>query len=275
MVSGRRDHRLPLTLDKCWKERFMQIQHEISKLMVLGLLVALIISGEAMRVDVAAAPVSKSCNPAIFLENVWQDLLGRAITPGEKAPLLDFLDKGASQTQVAQIVLNSVEYRSKLTQNLYQQYLRRAATQTEINFFLGAMQQGATVEQIIAVIVGSTEYYQNRGGGTNNGFLEQLYNDLLGRPIDNGGLGFFTVLLSHGASRQQVALFILGSSEYRSIQLQGFFKTFLDREPIASELTFYLTLWQQGARREQIIAQLIGSAEYCGLARRAPRGHRP
>jgi len=189
--------------------------------------------------------------------------------------LLDFLNSGGSHAQVAQLVLNSVEYRTKLTQNLYQQFLRRAAAQTEIDFFLNALQQGATMEQLIAALVSSTEYYQNRGDGTNNGFLEQLYGDLLGRPIDEGSLALFTGLLSRGGARSQVALFILGSSEYRSNQLQGFFKTFLEREPSDSELNFYLTLWLQGARREQIIAQIIGSTEYCELARRAPRVHRP
>jgi len=253
----------------------MQIQQAISKRTIMGLLAALIITGAMLRVEATAAPVPRNCNPVGFLESVWQDLLGRAITPGEKAPLLDFLNSGGSHAQVAQLVLNSVEYRTKLTQNLYQQFLRRAAAQTEIDFFLNALQQGATVEQLIAALVSTAEYYQNRGDGTNNGFLEQLYGDLLGRPIDEGSLALFTGLLSRGGARSQVALFILGSSEYRSNQLQGFFKTFLEREPSDSELNFYLTLWLQGARREQIIAQIIGSTEYCELARRAPRVHRP
>jgi hypothetical protein len=70
-----------------------------------------------------------------------------------------------------------------------------------------------------------------------------------------------------------VALFILGSSEYRSNQIQSFFKTFLERRAGDSEINFFLPLWQQGARREQIIAQIIGSQEYCELAGRTPHGH--
>ena len=226
-----------------------------------------------MRADAGVAPVANNCNPVNFLGSVWQDLLGRDITPGEKASTLDFLDGGGSRTQVAQIVLNSGEYRTRLAQSLFQQFLGRAATQTEVNFFLSALQQGANVDQLIAVIVGSDEYYQNRGGGTNDGFLEQLFNDLLGRPIDEGSLASFTDLLNRGGSRPQVALFILGSSEYRSNQIQSFFKTFLERQAGDSEINFFLALWQQGARREQIIAQIIGSPEYCELAGRKPHGH--
>src|SRR5215831_18547862 len=174
----------------------MRIRHANLKRAIMGLLATLIITGVMLRADATAAPASKNCNPVSFLESVWQDLLGRAITPGEKAPLLDFLDSGGSHAQVAQIVLNSVEYRTKLTQNLYQQFLHRDAAQTEIDFFLNALQQGATVEQLIAALVSSTEYYQNRGDGTNKGFLEQLYRDLLGRPIDDGSLALFADLLS-------------------------------------------------------------------------------
>jgi hypothetical protein len=241
--------------------------------MIMVLLATLIGANSTARADAAASPTAVNCNPVSFLENVWQDLLGRDITPGEKAPLLDFLDSGGSHAQVAQIVLNSVEYRTKLAQSLYQQFLGRAATQTEVNFFLSALQQGATVEQLIAVIVSSNEYYQNRGGGTNNGFLDQLYKDLLGRPIDESGLAFFTDLLNRGGSRLQVTLFILGSSEYHSNQIQSFFKSFLERQASDSEINFFLPLWQQGARREQIIAQIIGSPEYCELAGRPSRGH--
>jgi len=248
---------------------------KLAVLVPLARLRFLIILGAMAPADAATAPVAKDCNPVSFLENVWQDLLGRDITPGEKSSLLNFLDSGASHAQVAQLVLNSVEYRTKLAQSLYQQFLGRAADQTGINFFLSALQQGATVEQLIAVIVGSDEYYQNRCGGTINGFLDQLYKDLLGRPIDQGGLGYFTGQLNQGSTRPQVALLILSSLEYRSDQIQSFFNTFLDREAAGSELAFFVALWQQGVRREQIIAQIIGSPEYCGLARRTPRGHRP
>src|SRR5262245_13446732 len=143
----------------------MQLQPAILKRTITGLLAALIIIGASAPGHAATTPVAKDCNPVSFLESVWQDLLGRDITPSEKASFLNFLNNGASHAQVAQIVLTSGEYRTKLAQSLYQQFLGRAAIQPEINLFLGALQQGATVEQLIALIIGSDEYYQNRGGG--------------------------------------------------------------------------------------------------------------
>lgn len=239
-----------------------------------GLLATLIISGATMRTDAAAAPAAANCNPNSFLENVWQDLLERGITPGEKALFLNLLNRGGNQAQVAQLVLNSAEYRTKLVQRFYRQFLGRTAGPPEINFFLGMLQQGATVEQIIAVLVSSDEYYRNRGGGTDNGFIEQVYSDLLNRPADEGGVVALIGLLNRGGTRQQVAQLILESKEYRTDQLQGFYKMFLEREANDTEINFFLTLWQRGARREQLIAQIIGSPEYCELAGHPSRDRR-
>ena len=130
----------------------MQKQYAILQRTIMGMLATLIIAGAAMRADAGVAPVAKNCNPVNFLGSVWQDLLGRDITPSEKASMLDFLDSGGSHAQVAQTVLNSAEYRTKLAQSLFQQFLGRAATQTEVNFFLSALQQGVTVEQLLSLI---------------------------------------------------------------------------------------------------------------------------
>src|SRR5215471_2720489 len=129
----------------------MRKQYAILKRTIMGLLATLIITGATMRADACVTPVAKNCNSVSFLESVWQDLLGRDITPSEKASMLDFLDGGGSHAQVAQTVLASVEYRTRLAQSLFQQFLSRAATQTEVNVFLSALQQGVTVEQLIAV----------------------------------------------------------------------------------------------------------------------------
>src|SRR5262245_45282529 len=114
----------------------MRIQSAILNRMIMVALATLIGVGVSTRAGAVALSVAKDCNPVSFLESVWQDLLGRDITPGEKTPLLDFLERGGSNAQVAQTVLNSAEYRTKLAQSLYLQFLGRAATQPEIKFLL-------------------------------------------------------------------------------------------------------------------------------------------
>jgi hypothetical protein len=48
--------------------------------------------------------------------------------------------------------------------------------------------QGGTQLRLEANIVGSDEYFITRGGGTVNGYLQTLYQDVLNRPIDPIGL---------------------------------------------------------------------------------------
>src|SRR5262249_2040015 len=47
-------------------------------------------------------------------------------------------------------------------------------------------------------------------------FVTQVYTDLLGRPVDAGGLSFFTGQLNQGVSPTEVVLEIESSSEYQS-----------------------------------------------------------
>lgn len=252
----------------------MKMRHSIMQLTIHGLLAALLMLSAAVPTGAAVSPAVTAafdCNARSFLESLWQDLQGRAISPGERAFFLNFLDRGGSRTQVALAVINSLEYRAKLVQSFYQQFLGRAAGPPELMAFVTALQRGATVEHVIAALLGSNEYFERSGGGTNAGFLEQLYRDALGRPIDEAGLSNCTNLLNRGFTRAQVAEIIVTSTEYRAKQVQSFFQTLLDRAAREDELTALAGLWQQGAPRGMIIAQIAGSAEYCELATRVPR----
>ena len=55
-------------------------------------------------------------------------------------------------------------------------------------------------EQAAAVIIGSAEYFANRGNNDNTDFLEAVYEDALGRPIDPTGELAFSRALAIGAS---------------------------------------------------------------------------
>src|SRR5262249_59496297 len=92
------------------------------------------------------------------------------------------------------------EFRTDVVQSSYQKFLHRTAEQAGVNFWVSFLQQGHTVEQMEAGIVGSMEYMQNRGGGTNNGFLTALFQDALGRAVDATAQNFFTQQLGSRAT---------------------------------------------------------------------------
>jgi hypothetical protein len=198
-----------------------------------------------------------------FVAQAYQDLLHRAVDPGGLAFWSGLLNQGAiSRTQLAASIEASTEYRSDVVDALYLHYLHRHADSGGLAFFVPAMAGGMTDEQVAAILAGSPEYYNNRGGGTVNGFLTALYSDTLHRAVDPQGLQSFTQALSFNVSRQQVAATILGSPEYEQDLVINLYNEFLRRNPDLSGLAFWSSALAHGVTDEFIIAQLVGSDEY-------------
>src|SRR5207302_911227 len=110
-----------------------------------------------------------------------------------------------TRLQVVSAIDTSLEYRINVVQGLYMKYLHRAADALGLVGLVNFLAAGGTIEQEKAILLGSAEYYTNRGGGTNNGFLTALYQDVLERTIDTAGQNFFNQELALGFSRTTVA----------------------------------------------------------------------
>ena len=143
----------------------------------------------------------------------------------------------------------------------YQQFLHRAPEQGGLNFWVNFLQQGHTVEQMQAGIVGSREYFQSRGGATNNGFLTALYQDALGRAVDNSGQTTFTTQLNGGVTTGQVASAVFASSEFQQDLVQADYALFLNRGADAAGLAAFTSALRQGQTDQQIAAAIAASDE--------------
>src|SRR5262249_662405 len=131
-----------------------------------------------------------------YVGQLYLNLLGRSADSGGLNTFVGLLDQGqATRAQVAQLITGSDEYRSILVKDAYRALLGREADPGGLNFFVGFLRSGGTVAQIKAVFLGSAEYFQNRAGGTNDGFVTALYRDVLGRAADAGGRQFFNQVL--------------------------------------------------------------------------------
>src|SRR5262249_20952353 len=119
-----------------------------------------------------------------FVAQVYLDLLQRPVDPGGLVYWTGLLNIGESRTTIASQVEASNEYRMNEVKAIYTHFLHRPADSTGLNAFVSFLGAGGTVEQVESAIVGSPEYLQNRGGGSNDGFLAALYQDALNRPID-------------------------------------------------------------------------------------------
>jgi len=122
---------------------------------------------------------------------------------------------------------------------------------------------GATVPTVTTSCAGSTG---------NAAFLCSVYEHLLGRAPDAGGLASFEGLLAAGVSRAQVAYDIATSPEYRS-DLVGFFYQFLlGRAADPGGLVTWVGALNAGWSDQQVLEGMMGSAEFYAHAGGTPSG---
>jgi hypothetical protein len=197
-----------------------------------------------------------------FVVQMYADLLGRRPSVQDLAFATNFLDQTGTREQLASVLLGSDEYRAALVSSIYGAFLRRVASPADVSAGTSFLSGGGTDEQFEALVLGSTEYFVSEGGGTVDGFLHALYQDVLGRPIDVPAETFFTQALAGGATDADVALDVLTSTEARQDLVARWFEQYLRRSPTASDLQFFTGELAASATDEDVIAAIVGSDEY-------------
>jgi len=197
-----------------------------------------------------------------FVSQVYMNLLKRGVDPTGLNAWTAMLNQGMSRTQVVQAIEGSLEFRTDQVTAIYRQFLHRAVDPTGMATFTNLLAGGDTVEQVEAMVVGSQEYFQNRGGGTNSGFLSALYQDGLNRAIDATGQAAFGMALANGATRGQVAAAVFGSTEFLRDSVQGFYQNLLKRAADPTGLNAFVNELQHGVTDQQVIAAIAGSTEF-------------
>ena len=206
-------------------------------------------------------PTPDPRNPA-FVAQVYLDLLHRPADPGGFTAFLNVLNQGLiTRPQLVFAIEASAEYRINQINTIYETLLGRTADPGGLNVFLGFLALGGTYEQIEGIVAGSDEFFA-RSGSTNDGFLNALYQDALGRAPDGGGRAGFDQFLARGGTRTQVATIIFTSLEHDIDLVSGWYVAFLRRPPDANGLNGFVTALMLGARDETLVAGIVGSDEY-------------
>ncbi len=195
-----------------------------------------------------------------WINQIYIDLLGRPADAAGLATLGGLLTGGAPRNTVASSVLTSTEYRTRLLTGFYATFLRRAPSAAEISFWLPAFAASLTDEQIEAQITASPEYFA-LAGGTNAGWINRIYNDVLGRAPSASEASAFAALLG-SSTRTTVGLAILNSNEAILLRVQLDYPRFLRRNGTAADMTAFASAIIGGSTDEQVIALLVGSDEY-------------
>jgi hypothetical protein len=115
---------------------------------------------------------------------------------------------------------------------------------------------GSLTGELAAVTVSGTS------GTPPAGFVGTLYQYVLNRNADPGGLAYWTQLLANGATRLQIAQGFWESAEHRGIQVDLNYTTFLHRTSEAQGREFWITQFQAGLDERRITEAFTQSSEY-------------
>jgi len=119
-----------------------------------------------------------------------------------------------------------------------------------------------TSDQGVATDFALARFLPDNVGLPNQRFVEQIYWDLLRRPVDSSGLAAWTGPLDQGRSRLQIVTAIQSSPEYHTIKVQDLYQLVLGRTPDASGLATWVSFLNGAGTAEQLEAILLGSAEF-------------
>jgi Domain of unknown function (DUF4214) len=101
---------------------------------------------------------------------------------------------------------------------------------------------------------------------TNAQFVTALYQDILNRAPDQGGLSFYTNALDTGQlTRAQVVSAIETSAEHQTNIVNNLYQTLLARVPTPTELQAGLNILASGGSSTQIEGGILSSDEYFNL----------
>ncbi len=198
---------------------------------------------------------------------VYRDLLGREGDAGGLSYWAGLVDSGQPRYHVAQSLASSTEYRGQQVQAQYLKYLGRSTDGTLQSggegFWIGYIAGGHTLEQLGESLIASNEYFQGKGQGTNAGYVNALYHDILGRGPEGT---YWVDRLNTGTPRWVVSAAILSSTEAYQNLINGIFQQYLRHLPDAAGLNFWVGLAQGGMRDELVVASIMASDEYLAYA---------
>jgi len=200
---------------------------------------------------------------AAIVNKFYQQVLNRNADDAGLQYWANQLHNGAQPGAIAQGIFESNEHLDPIITQYYEQFLLRAPDQQGLTFWRDQVWKVyGGPEQVIAGMISSPEFFQS-AGGTNTGWVTQLYQRLLKRAPDTQGLQFWVGLLDqHQATESQVVLGFLSSTEYYTNLVDGFFQQYLERAPSSAELAQYLSQLQAGASQRAIQIKIVDTPEY-------------
>ncbi len=208
-----------------------------------------------------------------FVFQQYVDFLDREPDPGELVAWENALNGGFPRASLIEAFMDSGEFRfeGKFIAQTYLGILTRDADVGGFEGWLGALLAGVSREQVVQVFLGSGEFQSRFGSNlTNAQFVERMYNNILLRSSDPGGLnGWVQALNSGQVTRAQLALSFLDSGEFQSltasqnrVDIALLYFDMLRRNPDAGGFSGWVGVLNAGVPLTSVIDAFLNSSEY-------------
>ena len=216
-----------------------------------------------------AAPLVIGTSPVTtarraFVRALSQDFLGREASDIELATKVADLAAGANPASIVAGYAGSDEWVRALVDGYYRSTLGRAGDAGGTAHWTSVIRSGRTPASVAADFYGSEEYHR-LAGGTDAAWITDLYDELLLRTPEAGGVQYWVGQLAAGKGRHEVALAFYQSLESRMTRVDGLYDALLGRAPDPQGRAHWAEVLLDG-QDLRLATFLARSGEYFGRA---------
>lgn len=205
-----------------------------------------------------------------FVAQSYEDILGREAEGSALAGWSEDLRSGRrSATDLVTELVESDEFGGRFgsLSRLYRAYFGRYPDEAGLRYWLDLMQAGVSLEAISSEFAASAEFRLTYGALGDDGFVDLVYGNVLGRSPDSSGRSYWRGLLDGGLSRGGLMIGFSESQEYRlttdaEVIVSSLYIGLLRRQGDDAGMAYWIGQRRAGASVRTLIDSLLFSEEY-------------
>ncbi|SFC27888.1 choice-of-anchor U domain-containing protein [Massilia yuzhufengensis] len=206
----------------------------------------------------------------LFVMELYRDLLFREAAAPEWTHWQGVLDSGAmGKAGLVSTFLDSVEFQggAGALVRLYLAAFDRLPDGAGLAFWTGQVGAGQPLAALAQALSSSAEFTATHGQLDDAGFVRQLYQNVLGRQGDIGGVAFWTAQLGGSLERGDVLLGFAQSAEFtvasdHAVTAAMGYLGLLERDPAPQEVDFWTGKLDADVPETIVIGAFLATPEY-------------